>query len=159
MKEIEDTFKYRKRLNDNKDFPKIKTIPKKLEKSWGIGKFVMPTPLEVNDLMKKVPKGKLMTINQIRKKFDKKYKTTTACPIVTGIFVNVVARAAEEELRQGKKRVTPYWRTIKTNGYVNEKYPGGINAQKKILQKEGHKIVSKGKNFIINNFEEKLFKI
>ena len=99
MKEIEDTFKYRKRLNDKKDFPKIKTIPKKLEKSWGIGKFVMPTPLEVNDLMKKVPKGKLMTINQIRKKFATKYKTTTACPIVTGIFVNVVARAAEEELR------------------------------------------------------------
>ena len=66
MKEIKDTFKYRKRLNDKKDFPKIKTIPKKLEKSWGIGKFVMPTPLEVNDLMKKVPKGKLMTINQIR---------------------------------------------------------------------------------------------
>ena len=120
MKEIEDSFKYRKRLNDKKDFPKIKTIPKKLEKSWGIGKFVMPTPLEVNDLMKKVPKGKLMTINQIREKFATKYKTTTACPIVTGIFVNVVARAAEEELREGKKRVTPYWRTIKTNGYVNE---------------------------------------
>ena len=105
---IEDTFKYRKRLNDKKDFPKIKIIPKKLEKSWGIGKFVMPTPLEVNDLMKKVPKGKLMTINQIRKKFATKYKTTTACPIVTGIFVNVVARAAEEELRQGKKSCLLY---------------------------------------------------
>ena len=65
MKEIEDTFKYRKRLNDKKDFPKIKMIPKKLEKSWGIGKFVMPTPLEVNDLMKKIPKGKLMTIDEI----------------------------------------------------------------------------------------------
>ena len=62
-------------------------------------------------------------------------------------------------MREGKKRVTPYWRTIKTNGYVNEKYPGGINAQKKILQKEGHKIVSKGNNYKINDFEIKLFKI
>ena len=34
-----------------------------------------------------------------------------------------------------------------------------LKTNKKILQKEGHKIVSKGKNFIINNFEEKLFKI
>jgi hypothetical protein len=38
MKKNNDSFKYRNRLNDEKDFPKIKTIPKKLHKSWGIGK-------------------------------------------------------------------------------------------------------------------------
>jgi len=48
-----------------------------------------------------------MTINQIRKKFADKYKTTTACPIVTGIFVNIATKAAEEELREGKKESPP----------------------------------------------------
>ena len=37
--------------------------------------------------MKKVSKGKLTTINQLRGILAKKYKTTTACPIVTGIFI------------------------------------------------------------------------
>ena len=159
MKKNDDPFKYRNRLHDEKDFPKIKTIPKKLHKSWGIGKFVMPSPLEVNSLMKKVSKGKLTTINQLRGILAKKYKTTTACPIVTGIFVIIDARAAEEELKEGKKRVTPYWRTIKSNGIINEKYPGGIAAQKKILKQEGHIILSKGKNYIVENYKNKLFKI
>ena len=159
MKKNDDPFKYRNRLHDEKDFPKIKTIPKKLHKSWGIGKFVMPSPLEVNSLMKKVSKGKLTTINQLRGILAKKYKTTTACPIVTGIFVIIAARAAEEELREGKKRVTPYWRTIKSNGIINEKYPGGIAAQKKILKQEGHIILSKGKNYIVENYQNKLLKI
>ena len=81
MKKTNDLFKFRNKINDEKDFPKIKTIPKKLHKSWGIGKFVMPSPLEVNSLMKKVSKGKLTTINQLREILAKKYKTTTACPI------------------------------------------------------------------------------
>ena len=159
MKKNNDPFKYRNRLHDEKDFPKIKIIPKKLHKSWGIGKFVMPSPLEVNSLMKKVSKGKLTTINQLREILAKKYKTTTACPIVTGIFVIIAARAAAEELKEGKKRVTPYWRTIKTNGIINEKYPGGIAAQKKILKQEGHIILSKGKNYIVENYQNKLLKI
>jgi len=119
----------------------------------------MPSPLEVNSLMKKVSKGKLTTINQLRGILAKKYKTTTACPIVTGIFVIIAARAAAEELKEGKKRVTPYWRTIKSNGIINEKYPGGIAAQKKILKQEGHTILSKGKNYIVENYQNKLLKI
>ena len=97
--------------------------------------------------------------NQLRGILAKKYKTTTACPIVTGIFVIIAARAAEEELKEGRKRVTPYWRTIKSNGIINEKYPGGIAAQKKILKQEGHIILSKGKNYIVENYQNKLFKI
>ena len=159
MKKNNDLFKFRNKLNDEKDFPKIRTIPTKLHKSWGVGKFVMPSPLEVNSLMKKVSKGKLTTINQLREILAKKYKTTTACPIVTGIFAWIAAYAAEEELKEGKKRVTPYWRTLKTNGIINEKYPGGINLQKKILKQEGHIIKNKGKNFLVENYQNKLAKI
>ena len=49
--------KFREKLFKKTDFPKIKTIPKNLNKSWGKGKFVMPSPLEVNTLMKKVTKA------------------------------------------------------------------------------------------------------
>ena len=156
---VKNNNKFRKKLHDKKDFPKIKTIPKYLNKSWGKGKFVMPSPLEVNALMKKVPKGKLTTINEIRKKLAKKYKTTTACPIVTGIFSWIAAGAAKEDDQDGKKNITPYWRTLKSDGKINLKYPGGIPFQKKKLVNENHKIVLKGKKYFVENFENKLAKL
>ena len=151
--------KFREKLFKKTDFPKIKTIPKNLNKSWGKGKFVMPSPLEVNTLMKKVPKGKLTTINEIRKKLAKKYKTTTACPIVTGVFSCIVAGAAKEDIQDGKKNITPYWRTLKSDGKINLKYPGGIPFQKKKLINEKHKITKRGKNHFVENFENKLVKL
>ncbi len=156
---VKNNNKFRKKLHDKKDFPKIKTIPKYLNKSWGKGKFVMPSPLEVNALMKKVPKGKLTTINEIRKKLAKKYKTTTACPIVTGIFSWIAAGAAKEDIQDGKKYITSYWRTLKSDGKINLKYPGGIPYQKKKLINENHKIIKRGKNHFVENFENKLAKL
>ena len=156
---VKKNNKFREKLYKKTDFPKIKTIPKNLNKSWGKGKFVMPSPLEVNTLMKKVPKGKLTTINEIRKKLSKKYKTTTACPIVTGIFSWIAVGAAKEDAKNGKKYITPYWRTLKSDGRINFKYPGGISYQKKRLIDENHKIKIKGKNFFVVNFENKLVKL
>ena len=154
-----DRYKFKKKLYDKKGFPKVKIIPKKLNKSWGKGKFVIPSPLEVNTLMKKVPKGKLTTINEIRKKLAKQHKTITACPIVTGIFSWIAANAAKEDIQDGKKNITPYWRTLKSDGKINLKYPGGIPFQKKKLINEKHKITKRGKNHFVENFENKLVKL
>jgi len=63
-----------------------------------------------------------------------------------GIFVGIAARAAEEMEEEGKKDITPYWRTLKEGGKLNEKYPGGIMAQAKHLEAEGFTVVpGKGK--------------
>ena len=43
---------------------------------------------------------------------------------------------------------TPYWRTLKANGELNAKYPGGIEAQKERLEAEGHTIIQKGRTNI-----------
>ena len=37
-----------------------------MSQRWGTGTFVIPAPLEVDAIMRKVPKGKLITINEIR---------------------------------------------------------------------------------------------
>jgi len=66
------------------------------------------------------------------------------------------ALAAAEELAKGKKRITPYWRTLKTGGALNPKYPGGITEQKKHLESEGHRIIQKGKKYIVANYEKYL---
>lgn len=136
--------------------PKVVEINKKLSKRWGTGTCVIPDPKEVDEFMKKVPKGKLTTINDIRSKLAKKHKSTIACPITTGIFSNISAYAAEEMRVKGKKQITPYWRTLKTGGEINPKYPGGINYQKKMLGKEGHKVIVRGSKFLIQDYNKKL---
>ena len=37
----------------------------------------------------------------------------------------------------GRKRITPFWRTLKSTGELNPKYPGGIAAQARRLRAEG----------------------
>ncbi len=108
--------------------------------------------------MKKVPKRKLITINEIRKIVAKKHKATIGCPITCGIFARIAAGAAEEQKKAGKKGITPYWRTLKDEGELNEKYPGGIAGQKKLLEKEGHKILKKGKKFVVIDYQKSLIK-
>ncbi len=86
----------------------------------------------------------------------KKHGATCGCPITTGIFAGIAARAAEEAAEAGEKDITPYWRTLKEGGVINEKYPGGAEGQKERLEKEGHVVLSEGKKRVVKDFERKL---
>lgn len=148
-----------KKLKDSKNLPKVVKITGKMSKRWGTGTLAIPAPIEVDGLMKKVPKDKVTTINEIREAIAKKHKATIGCPLTCGIFAWIAAHAAEQERQEGKGNTTPWWRTLKTDGLLNEKYPGGIVNQKELLAKEGHQIVPKGKNFKVLNFEKFLVKL
>jgi len=147
------------KLNDSKGLPKVEKITGKLSKRWGTGTVAIPAPMEVNNLMRKVPRGKVTTINEIRAALAKKHRATIGCPITTGIFSWISAHAAEEEREKGRKDITPWWRTLKTGGILNEKYPGGVENQKRLLEKEGHNVVSKGKNSTVVDYEKSLAKL
>ena len=124
---------------------------------WGTGTMVVPAPLEVDALMRQVPRGKLTSINELRAALASKHRVNIACPITTGIFAWIAAHAAEEAAAEGAKRVTPYWRTLKSGGQLNEKYPGGIPALKKRLKAEGHTVLKKGKRYLVADFEKAVF--
>ena len=141
--------------------PRIVDIPEKMEKRFGKGKMLIPSPLDIQKLIRKVEKGKLVTQAQIREKLAEQFGVKVTCPITTGIFIRIIAEAAEEELREGKTDVTPYWRVIGQDGSLNEKFPGGAKAQAERLRKEGHVIEpSKGKEPPkVNDFEGHLCKL
>jgi len=147
------------KLYESKDLPKVVKIAGKMSKRWGRGTVVIPAPIEVDEVMRKVPKGKLITINEIRQFLAKKHKATIGCPMTTGIFTNIAARAAEQEREHGEKNITPYWRTLKSDGSLNAKYPGGEEGQKEFLEKEGHKVIKKGKKYLVVNYEKSMVKI
>lgn len=73
----------------------------------------------------------------------------------------MAARAAEEDIAEGKKKVTPYWRTLKGKGELNVKYPGGLDGQARKLKAEGHEIEKdrSGKPKRVKDWESKLVNI
>lgn len=140
---------WREKLADNKGLPKIGRIEGRMTRRWGTGTMVIPAPIEVDELMRRVAKGSVTTINEIRAALARKHGVDIACPITTGIFAWIAAHAAEEAAAEGRKRITPYWRTLKAGGELNAKYPGGVPALRKRLQAEGHRIVEKrGRYFV-----------
>jgi hypothetical protein len=145
---------WREKLADDKGFPQVAEIDCTKSKRWGTGTFVIPAPVEVDAAMKKVRRGKLTTIDAIRKALAKKHGTTIACPITTGIFAWIAAHAADEDENDGRARITPYWRTLKTGGELNPKYPGGIKNLRARLAAEGHRIVKKGNRYFVADYEQ-----
>ncbi len=143
------------------NLPRVVEIDERMSQRWGTGTVVIPDPREVDEIMRSVPRGKLTTINQIRARLAKRHGATIGCPITTGIFAGIAARAAEEDAAEGKKDITPYWRTLKVGGVLSDKFPGGIEAQAKKLRAEGHTIEldRKGKPKKVRDFEKALVEL
>lgn len=128
---------WREKIADSKGLPKVGKVSGSMTKKWGTGTMVIPAPSDVDELMRRVPKGCVTTINQLRAALARRHRADFACPITTGIFSWIAAHAAEEAAAEGRKRVTPWWRTLKSNGELNPKFPGGIESQSARLRAEG----------------------
>ncbi len=146
-------------MKNNKDMPKIQIIEDEdTIKKYGGSKMFFAPPLYYDELMKKVPKGKLITVSQMRNYLAKKYNADFTDPMTAGIFVNIVAWASF----QRDEDITPYWRTLKSDGELNTKYPEAIELQKRLLKEEGHIIITKGiKNikYYVKDFEKSLIEL
>jgi alkylated DNA nucleotide flippase Atl1 len=64
------------------------------------------------------------------------------------------ANAVEEGIQDGTLLNIPYWRTLKADGFLNEKYPGGAEAQKRLLEDEGFVVRQKGKRYFVLNYRD-----
>ena len=139
--------------------PKVVDIPPGMAR-FGKGTMLVPTPKLVDDLIRKVPKGKLVTVGELRRKLAVDFGADVTCPLTTGIFVRIAAEAAEEDRASGRKRITPYWRVIKDDGSLNPKFPGGVTQQRRQLRIEGSETLRKGKKPpVVRDFEQKLHKL
>ena len=144
-------------LRDGKDMPKIVVIAdeKSIERYGGSRMYFAP-PADYDEVMRRVPKGMVTTVGEIREYFAAKNNADFTDPITAGIFCSIAAWAAF----QREMDITPYWRTLKANGELNPKYPGGTEEQKRLLEAEGHKIILRGRTnirYYVEDYESKLF--
>jgi hypothetical protein len=158
---------WQEKLGDKKGLPKKLKLEKKFPCYNAVHKMgaevgneiVLANPREIVKVMKNVPSGRLITIIEICKKIAKRYKAEACCSLTTGIFIMTAANAAEEAAREGKDLNIPYWRTLKSGGFLNEKYPGGAEAHKELLEREGFKIIRKGRKFVVDDYEKHLIDV
>lgn len=153
----EDKKDFNAMLLNSKDMPKIQIVTdEKTIKKYGGAKMFFAPPIFYDELMKKVPSGKLITVGKLREYLAKQNGADFTDPMTAGIFVSIVAWASY----QRDKNITPFWRTLKFDGELNAKYPEAISLQKKLLEQEGHIVISKGtknKRYYVKDFENSLF--
>lgn len=146
-------------LRDSRDMPKFQTITdsKSIEKYGGSRMYFAP-PLDYDAAMKQVPSGKVITVGKIREYFARRNGADFTEPITAGVFVSIAAWASHQRTEDE----TPWWRTLKANGELNAKYPGGIAAQKEKLEAEGHSIIQRGRTnirYFVKDYEKALFEL
>ena len=126
------------------DYPIVKPIPDSMVKTWGEGMQVLPSPLEIREVMRTIPKGAVMTTKQLCDILAKKHKVDMACPYTTGILMNIVAKAVEEDENDD----TPWWRTLGSKSEIKGSYPNAPEEQMALLEAEGFSFVKKGKKCV-----------
>ncbi len=158
---------WQEKLQDKASLPKVLKLEKGFPCYNAVHKMgaeagddiVLVNPSEVIEIMKRVPEGKLITIVEICKKISNQHDVKGCCSLTTGIFIMTAANAAEEAARDGKSLDIQYWRTLKSNGFLNEKYPGGQEAHKRLLEKENFSVIARGRRYQVVDYERYLLKI
>ncbi len=141
------------KLHFTGDMPQVVEItdPQTIARYGGTRMLIAP-PLDYDAVMKRVPEGRVTTSEHIRAYLARKHGADYTCHLTAGIFINIAARASAERSADP----TPYWRTLKKDGELNEKYPEGIDGQKLRLEMEGLTVVQKGKRYFVRDFGQRL---
>lgn len=154
----EESKDFNAMLADGKDMPKMQIITdqKSIEKYGGDRMYFAP-PRDYDEAMKRIPRGKLTTVGDIRAHFARRAGADFTEPITAGIFVSIAAWASRQ---RGGADETPYWRTLKAGGELNAKYPGGVQAQRERLEAEGHTVIARGRTnirYYVKDYEKALY--
>jgi hypothetical protein len=153
---------YLQKFNDAPAPHVVRDLPPRIFETWikpnpkyG-GAMLVSCPRDIDALMCQPAKGELTTAAEIARRLAARHKADITCPMTTGMFINIAAGAAEELRAGGAKQITAFWRTLKSDGSLNEKYPGGTDYQRRMLEAEGHTVMQKGKRWLVRDFERKL---
>ena len=145
-------------LAEAKGMPRIQIVTDLATiRKYGGDRMYFAPPIDYDRAMRRVPRGMVTTVGEIRAFFAREAGADFTEPITAGVFVSIAAWASFQ--RQADE--TPYWRTLKAGGELNPKYPGGIEAQREKLEAEGHTVIRRGrKNFryYVEDYEKVLYR-
>jgi hypothetical protein len=118
------------------------SVVKKLDKDFADMKsgslMYISNPKTIEAYIRNIPKGKAVDLKTMRKDLALEHAAEVTCPVTTGIFLRIVAEAANEQLEQGKAigRITPFWRVIDTKMPLAKKLTFGTKLIREQRKKE-----------------------
>jgi hypothetical protein len=115
----------------------------------GPGGLLLPTPMAVAGAIRKIRKGALLSVSELRERLAREHGAARTCPLMTGIFFNIVAGATEDDLAAGRKPLAPYWRLVRDDRTLSPKTPAGPARQAELLAREGHRVDRVGARWIV----------
>lgn len=135
--------------------PYVQVLDKAMPWANKGAKMVISSPLEIDAIVRKVPKGKVLRFEDLRDFISRKHQADVTCPLTTGIFLNIAACAAEEQKQAGEKSTLAWWRALKGGDELNPKAPGGVDAHQRRLEAEGVRVITKprGKKLIVADID------
>lgn len=121
------------------------------------GSMVVSSPREVDDFVRQLEPGEVITLDDLRAALARRHKVAVACPVSTAIFANMSARAAEERRARGVPQddLTPWWRVLKKGGFLNPKLPGGVERQAALLAEEGVRVSPLRRQLAVYDYAER----
>ncbi len=122
--------------------PEIKTGPETWNKRFGGNRMLIATPRLIEAIVKTIPYGETLTMSELRKRLAIENGADYTCPLTTGIFAIVMAEAAHER----QDCTVPWWRLVKDDGSMNDKFPMHGPLQHKYLREEGHRLTVRGQS-------------
>ena len=115
--------------------------PKLVPDRRGTGMMLVPTPLLVAAEIRKIRRGHVLTVRELRERLARRSGAASACPFTTGIFLQIIAGAAEEDIAAGRRATAPYWRVLDNEGRLKPGWPPGPERQAQHLRGEGRQVV------------------
>jgi len=102
-------------------------------------KMLIPTPLLIDEYVRKIPKGSSSDILTLRRDLAEQHDADYTCPLTTGIFLRIIAEAAYEQIQQGTplSKITPFWRVLDERSKVATKLSFGSALITEQRSKEG----------------------
>lgn len=126
--------------------------PEVVTDARGRGRLLLPTPLLVAEEMQRVDEGSLITVPELRTRLAERAGADLTCPLMTGIFFNIVAGRAEEQIAAGETPLAPYWRVVREDGSLSPKTPEGPERQAEHLRREGHHLEERRGKLVVSGF-------
>ena len=128
-------------LKNKKDMSKTQPIAK-----YGGNRMYFAPQCDYDNVIKRIPRGTLLTVRQIRECFTKKNYAAFTDPMTAGIFVTVVARASYQ-----RNDNVARFAHVKIGRRMKRKISRSRFSAKKLLEEEGHVFVCKCAKYYENS--------
>jgi hypothetical protein len=101
------------------------------------GRLLLPTPLLLAEEIAAVPRGSTLTVSQLRARLAHRKGADRTCPLMTGIFIKILAGVVAEDLAQRRRPRWPVWRLVADNGRLVTSWPLDALYRATRLREEG----------------------